>query len=1565
MKIFFLLYIFHVLKVQIKTEDKLISLPINKITDQGVATSFKDSDFDIISFYANDMDSKNILLNITISTVTADITIPFATIVQYSLSKDELISADILKNNIRVLYVATINETEKFIFGCPKKVGSLEECDFYIGLNRQYVETIKKSLISTTEDYGYVSIKSGNDLIFIHYMVYNSEACLYIISLYPTVSSTKRTLSGYQKVKCLNVNSENAICLLYKLLYGQKTFVYQIFNKTSLSDSIPNLSSSFMLMNNLFDFFVTKDEYIISCFVINTYEDRMSVNQLNCYKNTLQELREKAVIKYTMFAKANIRTKGVPAFFIFLEQMKIIDADDNGVEVFFYDTDQTTYLTIDTYTKDAYLNEDEKSYIYLAVSNTKNSIYMIKDKYISTKDKEQTLTLKLTILENVYTSFLEYQILPENITAFFSYEGTSNGMGEASLFNESSGFKMINYSETNGHFIQLFEKGVYTGNYTYSLVPFVFYYKFNIYPQYCKTYTEDAQKCITCVDGSTYVKEDSLCHINTDFTPGKYYDDIAGELLDCDEYCIKCHMLKVGGVSGCTICNETKYLYRFSCFDSCPEDTFTYSFTEKVVTEQGTLTYVSNVCADECPEGYSGYITQITSESVLEKRCISNDYNKTKESRQSLIDEFKNSDTNTKKTIFNEIYNKYSQITTVTDQNLNEWLNYFLLLNLYMSSYDSDDSSKNEVISTYNSAISTFRSRIYHISSDDNEIYVLNRFLCFSVVLDNIGLLDASTFTLFINLISQYSAITSLKFTVDEIEKINLIMSMYEKYVSKIYDIYPVYYNSKLDENLVKNDSYYRLTKIINKNTYTSKMQDFINNSFSFLSKFKLYLFCYKTNTYSIYIKKISDQENDQEYSLKQLGIELQIIGSKSDKVTSRFTTNQIAENLKKENLNIKIIIPSLQTLNKSVTWENCNFAYATFSKAFPLLHHNLTSYVSKEFYTINFYDSSNEKIAIEGLKDDNPIKVIKEKPENDMHMSFCIYYDSVKVKIDDKGTESYDLSDYIVCTANHLTDFSIATFSPTTVEQIYESTKEVSIEERIAKSYFPHKDVVNGYFDSNSKKIFYINAVIVILDILLLLLKSFFEPKLSMTEDWIDDPFFRYTTNDSVETDKKVLKYIIEKEINYILKFDKNYVNQKKQEEFLDSKTNAFGKEKNIVTIVEDDSDNDADDNPQTERKQKLVSFQDNNLDINNDIKNKKRINNLKSNKKNDINIEMCEYGKNNFDYNENIKRAKIDTVCSTKSGITNISENSILNNSNNEINKDEINDKKKVKTKKTSRQRLEKWIKEQKRRQVFSLITNHFTEFQESFNSRGYIDNISSFMKKPSSLIGISRILNKKSKGKEDEKLLIKNEFFVTLKMVLYLLYQYEYRPISLFNRITLPITRINLITLFCFRLNLELTMCIFLSQRYVSVESISTLRTIATLLLIIIITDLIYSILEIMLTKKKISTTTDTLERGVIIFKQIMLAFFAYAIIIALFLYGNYYSIWISMYLNKYEIKCNYLYTFIFILFFDYLVYENIIILIKGLIFTYVIYLNTTGCMINVMKVLKYTFIFYLAE
>jgi len=323
-------------------------------------------------------------------------------------------------------------------------------------------------------------------------------------------------------------------------------------------------------------------------------------------------------------------------------------------------------------------------------------------------------------------------------------------------------------------------------------------------------------------------------------------------------------------------------------------------------------------------------------------------------------------------------------------------------------------------------------------------------------------------------------------------------------------------------------------------------------------------------------------------------------------------------------------------------------------------------------------------------------------------------------------------------------------------------------------------------------------------------------------------------------------------------------------------------------------------------------------------------------------------------FNFKNNIRKPYVT------SSVTSSNRRSTYANFENILNEKKAQSQKKVK-RQSMYERFQKSVKEQKSRHIYSIMDKTISEFKS--NGQNTLDIPTSMIKRPLSMIGISNALNKVN-NKDEEKILIKNEFFVIMKLILFVLYQYEYRFICLFNNIILPITRNNLVVLTGFRLSIQLTLSSVFTPRYFG-DNYEFRKNFLAMILTLITCDIIYTVIEIILMKKKISTSTENKDKTIIKFKQIIESIIGAILMVFIFFFGLYHSTLISLYLDEKKINCKYITNFIVVFFIDYLVYENIIIIIKGFILTYVVYQDVEGCGLRIMDFFNKIFIFYLAE
>ena len=206
--------------------------------------------------------------------------------------------------------------------------------------------------------------------------------------------------------------------------------------------------------------------------------------------------------------------------------------------------------------------------------------------------------------------------------------------------------------------------------------------------------------------------------------------------------------------------------------------------------------------------------------------------------------------------------------------------------------------------------------------------------------------------------------------------------------------------------------------------------------------------------------------------------------------------------------------------------------------------------------------------INIKNLNEDNLIKIIKKKSPKENSFDTCVYYDSSKNNLYDEGLKSYDLIQYIICASSHLTTFTLTSFSPSYLLSKAENNKEISEEETISNSWWIKDTNMLKKLTAENAIIIYINLGIIFLCIILFIVKFFIKTEPTKAELLIEDSYIRYTMNDDIESDKKILKYLIEKEIEFILKNRSDYEKQKQQEQAL-NKNDIFNSDKQIITKI------------------------------------------------------------------------------------------------------------------------------------------------------------------------------------------------------------------------------------------------------------------------------------------------------------------------------------------------------------------------------------------------------------
>ena len=1088
--------------------------------------------------------------------------------------------------------------------------------------------------------------------------------------------------------------------------------------------------------------------------------------------------------------------------------------------------------------------------------------------------------------------------------------------------------------------------------------------------------------------------DNSLCLPNEEVPSHHYKDTNTGKIKECEEHCETCYMLKSSSLTQCYVCDENYYLYKYRCVDKCPNDTYTYSKKIKVNEVIKNI----DICNEICEEGFTAFIFQQNDEDEIAKSCVLNINENIRSEIEGKLNDFLKLEDDNKLKEINEQLTNIEKITEVkTNDEFENFNVQFILINEYINNFRKFlDSKDNKILETLNKScehyfqliendLTSIEGTILNINETDNFIYFISTL---SSLFKNKDSLDP----IYLDKMNYYTSIYSpelIKISLalpQKIETINLIANYYTKYLNGTIDKEINYIDDNFNQDEFDSSEFYRYNHEILLNAGNIKLMNMANDFIKFLMNINSDLFLYKNDFIYFYKQKLSNEKEDKQIKMPKLGLELYLLGSESDNTTNTFTINSILESIDEGEIDdYQIIIPPLTVINSQVNWNEAFFNLVIFNGKYPILNGNNTRYVSPNFLEINFYDKDKNIIKVDNLNNNNLIKIIKKKSQAESLLNTCVFYDSSQKNLNDEGIKSYDLFQYILCATSHLSAFTISSFSPSYLLSKAENNKEISEDETIKNSRWIKDTNMLNKLTTDNAVIIYINLGIIFLCIILFLVKFLLTGDLTKAEQIIEDNYIRYTMNEDIESDKKILKYIIEKEIEFILKNRSDYEKQKRQELALNSKNDIFNSDQQVITIIEDGSDDDDEEDLYMDKRYKKVSFRD--ITSQKQYKKNSLSTNLKRNKslrrtqtkKKDINIEMSNVNnENNNDFielDENREEDK-DSTQSKKykyfnfknnirkpyvtSSVTSSNRRSTYANFENILNEKKAQSQKKVK-RQSMYERFQKSVKEQKSRHIYSIMDKTISEFKS--NGQNTLDIPTSMIKRPLSMIGISNALNKVN-NKDEEKILIKNEFFVIMKLILFVLYQYEYRFICLFNNIILPITRNNLVVLTGFRLSIQLTLSSVFTPRYFG-DNYEFRKNFLAMILTLIVCDIIYTVIEIILMKKKISTSTENKDKTIIKFKQIIESIIGYILMVFIFFFGLYHSTLISLYLDEKKIKCNYIANFIVVFFIDYLVYENIIIIIKGFILTYVVYQDVEGCGLRIMDFFNKIFIFYLAE
>ncbi|MCQ2816640.1 MAG: hypothetical protein MJ252_05155 [archaeon] len=267
---------------------------------------------------------------------------------------------------------------------------------------------------------------------------------------------------------------------------------------------------------------------------------------------------------------------------------------------------------------------------------------------------------------------------------------------------------------------------------------------------------------------------------------------------------------------------------------------------------------------------------------------------------------------------------------------------------------------------------------------------------------------------------------------------------------------------------------------------------------------------------------------------------------------------NQEIKRMRQRKVNVSLLIPDLEDEE-----EEHRLSFITYKK-YPLLHPSCDA-ISQSVYSIKIFKGENNE-EINQFKKGNEIQMVIKKP----YQSFneCIFFDDSLDHWNNTGCTSYSsklYEDYLVCSCNHLTDFSLSTFSIDLAYDIYNLLKDV----RVMDSFAPFKDL-----SWESSKVFFVYALLAIILGLGLIITLFYDLGKNRKDGFFikkEEKDFNCCSREETlskldEIKKKTNEKILEKkkEIYIKKKLSKDYSNSKET------------KDNHIQLNNEEDSDSD-----------------------------------------------------------------------------------------------------------------------------------------------------------------------------------------------------------------------------------------------------------------------------------------------------------------------------------------------------------------------------------------------------
>lgn len=140
--------------------------------------------------------------------------------------------------------------------------------------------------------------------------------------------------------------------------------------------------------------------------------------------------------------------------------------------------------------------------------------------------------------------------------------------------------------------------------------------------------------------------------------------------------------------------------------------------------------------------------------------------------------------------------------------------------------------------------------------------------------------------------------------------------------------------------------------------------------------------------------------------------------------------------------LDVKILFP-LNYLKNEYNSNITSYSFIFYNK-YPLSSPNSTNF-NEKVMSIKLLDHNFEEIPI--LNITTPIEIFIKRSPKMMHFKKCVFFDEELTNWNMNGCVTQEIGEYIVCSCNHLTDFSLSKYNPVSlVKDIFKVINDAMI---------------------------------------------------------------------------------------------------------------------------------------------------------------------------------------------------------------------------------------------------------------------------------------------------------------------------------------------------------------------------------------------------------------------------------------------------------------------------------------------------------------------------------------